>query len=161
MSCLVHLNAPSLSREWKTALRRAALRALQDGGVSEGELSITLLDDQAIRTMNGEYLGHDRVTDVISFALHAPREPVLGDVYLGVEQAERQSAEVGVPLLEELVRLVVHGTLHVLGHDHPEGEDRLASPMFQLQEALVARVLTGARKTPGAGGTGIQEGGRG
>jgi probable rRNA maturation factor len=149
MSCVVHVNAPALSREWRTLLRRAARRTLREGGVADGELSVTLLEDAAIQAMNRDYLGHDRVTDVISFALHASDQPVLGDVYLGVQQAERQSAEAGVPLPEELVRLVVHGTLHVLGHDHPEGEDRLASPMFQLQEQLVEEILGGAKGPPG------------
>ena len=65
----------------------------------------------------------------------------MGDVYLGVEQAARQAAEEGVPLAEELVRLAVHGTLHVLGHDHPEGEERLHSPMFVLQEEIVSALL--------------------
>ena len=152
MSCVVHVNAPAFSREWRTLLRRAAHRTLRGGGVAEGELSVTLLEDGAIQAMNRDYLGHDRVTDVISFALHSSDQPVLGDVYLGVQQAERQSEEAGVPLPEELVRLVVHGTLHVLGHDHPEGEDRLASPMFQLQEQLVEEILRGAKGVPGGDG---------
>ncbi len=59
---------------------------------------------------------------------------------MGVDQARRQAAELGVPLDEELVRLAVHGTLHVLGHDHPEGPGREESPMFALQEALVRAI---------------------
>jgi len=153
MSCVVHVNAPALSREWRTLLRRAARRTLREGGVGDGELSVTLLEDGAIQAMNRDYLGHDRVTDVISFALHGPDQPVLGDVYLGVQQAERQSAEAGVPLPEELVRLVVHGTLHVLGHDHPAGDDRLVSPMFRLQEQLVEEILGGPKGSPGGGGS--------
>lgn len=121
-------------------LERAVGVVLADGGVAEAELSLTLLDDGGIRALNLRYLGEDRPTDVIAFALG--REPVLvGDVYLGSEQAARQAAELGLPLGEELVRLAVHGTLHVLGHDHPEGDDREESPMFRLQEALVRRIL--------------------
>jgi probable rRNA maturation factor len=65
-------------------------------------------------------------------------------VYVGAEQAARQAAEAGVGVGEELVRLAVHGTLHVLGHEHPEGDGREESPMFALQEALV-REITGER----------------
>jgi len=89
--------------------------------------------------------------DVISFALHGPDDPILGDVYLGGAQAARQAEEEGVTLQEELVRLVVHGTLHVLGHDHPQGEERLESPMFLLQEELVHQLL-GAGAAGAAGG---------
>jgi rRNA maturation RNase YbeY len=120
-------------------LERAVVLTLIDAGVADAEISLTLLDDHGIRDLNLRYLGKDRPTDVIAFALG--REPVLiGDIYLGAEQAARQASELGVPLAEELVRLAVHGTLHVLGHDHPEGEDREASPMFRLQEDLVRRI---------------------
>lgn len=124
-------------------LRRAVEAALQDHGASDAEVSVTLLEDAAIRALNREHLDHDWPTDVLSFALWQDGDAVLGDVYIGVEQASRQAAEADVPLNEELVRLVVHGTLHVLGHDHPdEAEARLASPMFRLQERLVRGVLS-------------------
>ena len=117
-------------------LERAVRHVLASQGVEACEISLTLLDDDDIRTLNHRYLGRNRPTDVIAFALE-PGPSLLGDLYLGVDQARRQAEEVGVPLAEELVRLAVHGTLHVLGHDHPEGEGREESPMFVLQEALV------------------------
>lgn len=144
MSCVIHVNAPGIPRKTRSLLRRAARLTLSEGGAEAGQLSLTVLDDQGIQTLNRDYLGHDGVTDVISFALHGPHDPILGDVYLGGAQARRQSEEEGVSLQEELVRLAVHGTLHVLGHDHPEGQERLESPMFHLQEKLVLRVMAGA-----------------
>lgn len=150
MSCVVHVNAPGTSRETRSLLKRAARLTLSGERAREGELSVTLLDDGDIRTLNRHHLGHDRVTDVLSFALHGPQDPILGDVYVGAEQAARQAREEGVGLDEELVRLVVHGTLHVLGHDHPEGEDRLASPMFVRQEELVRQVMGGPAATGSA-----------
>ena len=77
---------------------------------------------------------------MIAFALGDVAAPV-GDVYLGAEQAARQAVEYGVSLAEELVRLTVHGTLHVFGYDHPDGPERVRSPMFVRQEALVRAVL--------------------
>lgn len=113
-----------------------------------GELSVALLDDPDIRRLNHEHLGHDRVTDVIAFPLWDEGEPVVGDVYVGFEQARRQAAAEGVPLEEELVRLVVHGTLHVLGWDHPvEAAKREASPMYRLQERIVRAVVDEAGRS--------------
>ncbi|MEX0836862.1 MAG: rRNA maturation RNase YbeY [Gemmatimonadota bacterium] len=103
------------------------------------EISLALLGDDDLRELNRRFLGHDRPTDVIAFTLGEDAERV-GDVYLGVDQARRQAEELGIPVDQELVRLAVHGTLHVLGHDHPEGEDRYDSPMFILQERIVAEL---------------------
>lgn len=126
-------------------LERGVRATLEDGGVAEGELSLTLLEDAAIRRLNRTHLGRDRVTDVLAFALHDGDEPLLGDVYLGREQAIRQAREHGVDPEEELLRLAVHGTLHVLGHEHPEGPERTESPMFARQEELVRTVLESRR----------------
>ena len=122
------------------AVLRAAVEAtLAAEGVSEGEVSLALLGDDAIRTMNRDHLGHDWVTDVISFALWDEGEPVVGDLYLGVDQAARQAAEHGVDPVQELARLAVHGTLHVLGWDHPEdAADRAGSEMYRRQEEILA-----------------------
>ena len=120
-------------------LERAVAHALIDAGVDGGEVSITLLDDPGIREMNREYLDRDRTTDVIAFSLD--EEALMGDVYLGFDQATRQSTELGISLSDELARLAIHGTLHVLGHDHPDGAERNESPMFVLQERLLAEVL--------------------
>jgi probable rRNA maturation factor len=121
-------------------LRTGVRRALRAAGVREAEISLTLLGDAGIAELNAEYLGHDRPTDVIAFALHEPGEAPLGDVYLGVDEALRQARSHGVALAEELLRLAVHGTLHVLGHDHPAGTARLRSPMWRLQEEIVSQV---------------------
>jgi magnesium transporter len=137
----VHVNCRGRS-EIDTDLLESAVRlVLHAEGVERGEVSVTLLGDDPIREMNRDYLGHDRPTDVIAFALHGEGEPVLGDVYVGVEQAERQAVREGVPARDELARLAIHGTLHVLGYDHPDGEGRSASPMFERQERLMAELL--------------------
>ena len=124
-------------------LERAVLHVLASQGARACEISLTLLDDDEIRALNHRYLGKNRPTDVLAFALQ-PGPSLLGDVYVGVDQARGQAEEMGVPLAEELVRLAVHGTLHVLGHDHPEGEGREQSPMFVLQEAMVREIREGS-----------------
>ena len=122
------------------ALLEVAVRTALAAVGQQVEMSVTLVDDAEIERLNREYLGRDGVTDVIAFSLGSP-EQKLGDVYVGADQARRQAEALGVPLREELARLAIHGVLHVLGHDHPEGDDRFASPMYVLQERLLEEVL--------------------
>lgn len=124
-------------------LEGAVRTAVKEDGGALSEVSLTLLGDDDMRELNQRYLGHDRPTDVIAFTLGEP-PAVVGDIYLGVDQARRQAAEHGVELVHELQRLAIHGTLHVLGHDHPPGEERWASPMFALQERILTS-LAGER----------------
>lgn len=117
-------------------------RVLTRAQVPHGEISLTFLDDEGIQAMNREYLGKNRTTDVIAFALNDDDSPLLGDVYVGYDQAQRQAGEEGVPLQEELLRLAIHGALHVLGYEHPQGEDRMRSEMFDLQEEILRETLS-------------------
>ncbi len=126
------LDAPVLA-----ALERAAIATLEAEGAGEVDLSVALLDDAAISRLNREFLSHEGPADVISFPLSQPGLPLVGDIYIGIEQANRQARELGINPDEELVRLVVHGTLHVLGWDHPAGDDRAESPMYRRQEEIV------------------------
>jgi probable rRNA maturation factor len=122
----------------------AAVRhVLREEGVEAAEISVALVGDDEIASLNADYLQHEGPTDVISFALHEKGDPPLGDVYVDVEQALRQAAEFGATPAEEVLRLAVHGTLHVLGYDHPEGADRTGSEMFARQEALLRGFLDG------------------
>ena len=119
-----------------------ALRALLNAeGVAEATLSVAYVSDPEIAALNEQFLHHAGPTDVLSFALHGPGEPPHGDIYIGADQALRQATELGVPAHEEWIRLAFHGALHVLGYDHPEGEDRGGSPMYVRQEELLARWL--------------------
>jgi len=126
-------------------LQAALRRALLAGGVQKGSFSVTVVDDASITRLNREYLQHEGPTDVISFPLQLADGPPVGDIYLGGGQAARQAAENGVELRHELLRLAIHGALHVLGMDHPEGPERESSPMYQRQEELLAAALEGAR----------------
>lgn len=132
--------APPVDAERIEAAVRHVLRA---EGVEAAEISVALVPDGEIAALNLQYLDHEGPTDVISFHLHDRGEPPLGDVYVGVDQAARQAAGFGASVAEEVLRLAVHGTLHVLGYEHPEGDDRAASPMFVRQEALLKEFLSG------------------
>jgi probable rRNA maturation factor len=129
-----------VSRERVKAAATAALKAER---VANGMLSITFVGRAAMSELNQRYLGHRGPTDVISFGLgrHGGRGPVVGDIYICAEIARANAKRQGVSAQEELLRLVVHGTLHVLGYDHPVGATRTTSPMWRKQERIVARVL--------------------
>jgi len=139
----------NLTEEWpatariQPALERAALAAVATAERTvEGEIGVSFVSEDVIRELNRRYLGRTESTDVIAFQL-GEAEELLGDIYIAPDVAARTAVELDIPEQEELVRLLVHGVLHVLGHDHPEGEDRYGSAMFRLQEELVDR-LTGA-----------------
>jgi probable rRNA maturation factor len=122
----------------------AAVRhVLAAEGVEAAEISIALVEDDAIASLNQDYLQHEGPTDVISFALHEEGDPPLGDIYVGVDQAARQAAEFGATPAEEVLRLAIHGTLHVLGWDHPVDAGRTESEMFARQEELLRAFLGG------------------
>ncbi len=122
----------------------AAVRAvLQAEGVRNALISVAFVGRRAMAVLNRRHLGKRGPTDVIAFGLTRadPRMPVMGDIYIAPEVAREQAIEHGVGVREELTRLAVHGTLHVLGHDHPEGESRTRSPMWRRQEALLGKAL--------------------
>jgi probable rRNA maturation factor len=125
-----------LSGAATAALARAVLRA---EGVRDAAVSVSFVGLRRIRSLNRRYLGRDRETDVIAFALPGGPGPLVGDVYCAPRAAARAARRFGVPLREELRRLVVHGVLHVLGYDHPDGEARVRSAMWTRQERLLRR----------------------
>ncbi len=127
----------------RARVREAAVAALSAERVRNAMLSITFVGRGAMSELNRRYLRHHGATDVISFGLGrtGKRGAVVGDIYICPEVARDNAKRQGVPIGEEVLRLVVHGTLHVLGHDHPTGASRTTSPMWRRQERILARVL--------------------
>jgi probable rRNA maturation factor len=104
-------------------------------------ISLTFVGRDRMAALNRRFKGRRGPTDVLAFALPGPEGALAGDVYVCPWYAAREAQRHGVSLREELIRLIVHGTLHVLGWEHPEDEGRGRSPMWQRQERYVA-VLT-------------------
>jgi probable rRNA maturation factor len=101
-------------------------------------LGVRFVGDRAIRAMNRDYRGRDRATDVLSFpGEETPEGPHLGDVAVSVPTARRQAAEQGVPVEREVKRLLLHGVLHCLGHDHETD----GGAMERLERRLARRWL--------------------
>lgn len=121
---------------------RVTLRAEQ---VRRALVSVTLVTPAEIARINARHLNRMGPTDVISFGFVRERGgPVVADIYIAPAIARKNARRHGSGVREEVVRLVVHGVLHALGHDHPEGEARTASPMWRRQEALVRRAMRSA-----------------
>jgi len=149
----------SLPRAEAARLARAVLRA---EGVRSAVVSIAFVGRRRIRLLNRRHLGRDRETDVIAFALAGAPAPgpnggrkggvrpplatrrlatslVVGDVYVCVPVAAAQARRFATSARDEVRRLVVHGVLHVLGYDHPQGAGRTRGRMWRRQEQLLAR----------------------
>jgi probable rRNA maturation factor len=119
------------------ALVRRVVDAVLKAERRQGLISVTFLGRDSMRRLNAAHKGQDRPTDVLSFPLSGPTGQVVGDVYICPWVARREAEARGISLREELIRLVVHGTLHALGHDHPEGAERTRSAMWRRQERYV------------------------
>lgn len=139
------------ARDVRVALAAARVEAiaratLASERVRDAMLSITFLSNAAIARLNAKHLGHRGATDVISFGFRGAgrHAPLIGDIYIAPAVARANALVLGVPVREELARLVVHGTLHVLGYEHPEADARTTSPMWKRQERLLARALDSA-----------------
>ena len=119
-------------------LERAA-RAVLEYEAQDGELSIVLTDDARLQELNRDYLGIDAPTDVLSFPA-SETDPqtgarYIGDILISVPRAQSQAEAAGHALESELQLLVVHGVLHLLGHDHADPKEK--KRMWQAQAEIL------------------------
>jgi rRNA maturation RNase YbeY len=122
------------------AVAELATRVLRAEGARAADVSLTFVDAAEMARLNWGHLRHRGPTDVITFALApVPGAPLSGDVYICPAVAREHAAAHGVTVREETARLVVHAMLHVLGHEHPEDDSRVRSPMWLAQERYVRR----------------------
>ena len=136
--------AAGVAQPLPTALVRRVVTGVLDGERAGASLlSITFVSPARMRALHARAFGGPRLTDVVAFELPHP-DLLAGDVYVCPAVARRAAAELGIPPREELIRLVVHGTLHVLGHRHPDGAWRTGSAMWKRQERYV-RAASGRR----------------
>ena len=157
---------PDLPESWLGAAVKAALGvALAEG--ERCQVSVLVTGDETVRRLNRDYRGLDEVTDVLSFSsshagrwqgevdqprvhrqsqgagdelpfVYPPDEPPpLGEVVISYPQAQRQASASGQPLYQELAKLIVHGVLHLVGHDHLEPQEE-AKMQAKERAALAA-----------------------
>lgn len=121
--------------------RTAATLALGEAPTL-GAVSILLADDARLQGLNREYRGVDRPTNVLSFPADAPDVPgelrFWGDIAVALETTSREAAERDLRVADHLTHLVIHGALHLFGHDHID--DAEAEAMEALERRLLARL---------------------
>lgn len=117
------------------SVKRTAKALLGAVGEGDATLSVSFVGDVEIAEINRTHRGKDKATDVLSFPLAAGDVPagpageesperLLGDIVISVDTARRQAADYDAPLEAEINRLLIHGVLHVMGHDHEEPGER-------------------------------------
>lgn len=135
------VRASDVDEDKLIACARTLLGALDEGGST---MSVSLVDDAAIRALNREHRGKDKETDVLSFPMYEPgeehvgEERFIGDIVISIDTARRQASEYDAPLQRELERLLIHGVLHLLGHDHMEPDERAE---MEAEERRLANVI--------------------
>ena len=158
---------PDFPKSWLRAAVKAVLGvALAEG--ERCQVSLLVTGDETVRGLNRDYRGLDEVTDVLSFSsshaghwqgevdqpkvhrqsqgagdglpfVYPPDEPPpLGEVVISYPQAQRQASANGVPLYRELAQLIVHGVLHLVGHDHLEPQEE--AKMQAMERAALATI---------------------
>ncbi len=142
-------------QDWAALAERAVAAALAGAGygtVLDGdavfEVSVRLSDDAEVQRLNRDYRAKDKPTNVLSFPMHAPHDipaifkasdmdVLLGDLALAAETVGAEAQDKQISIADHATHLIVHGTLHLLGHDHED--DASAEAM----EALETRILAG------------------
>jgi probable rRNA maturation factor len=124
-------------------IEQAAAKTLAKLAVaSEVDLTILLTDDSQIHQLNLEYLGVDAPTDVLAFPAGYidpdSKARYLGDVIISYERANAQAQAGGHTLEQEIELLVVHGTLHLLGHDHADPDQK--AKMWAVQAEILSHL---------------------
>ena len=114
-----------LDTKTKSTLKKIARLVLKEMSVpKDSELSITFIEDTQMRELNRNYRKIDRTTDVLSFPQgEGPDFTILGDIVISIDTAQRHANKYGVTLHEELKKLLIHGILHLLGHDHKKKKE--------------------------------------
>jgi probable rRNA maturation factor len=138
------------STDWSALATRAVDAGLREAGRGEladdpqtVEVSVRLTGDEEVRALNAAWRGKDRATNVLSFPMFDPHVPcpegaerLLGDIILAHGICAREAAEKGISIVDHAAHLIVHGTLHLIGHDHEEG-----GAQAEAMEALERRAL--------------------
>src|SRR6202790_1184708 len=124
----------------------AAAAEIVDADIGEAELAVMLTDDAGIRTLNSNWRGIDKPTNVLSFPVLQPTGPggpddaprMLGDIAIAYETTRKEADDEQMPFDHHLSHLAVHGFLHLIGYDHEKDDD--AEAMESLEQEILAQL---------------------
>ena len=125
----------------------SALLSSKIGEADNGDFSVAFVSDHRMKELNSFFRGKDSTTDVLSFrhevdefdaiaATASPDTVSLGDIVISAEQAQRQAAENGLTLENEIMQLILHGLLHLCGYDHETDDGEMNKRELQLRREL-------------------------
>jgi probable rRNA maturation factor len=129
-------------------LEQAVAAILSEALVDRATLSIAIVDDPTIHSLNRQYLDHDYPTDVLSFLLERDKGSLEGEVIVSLDTAARRAAEFGWSAADELLLYVIHGTLHLVGYD--DQAEAARSEMRAAERRTLAIFGIEPREVPGA-----------
>ena len=141
-SAVIDLDLRVEDAEWTRAiadLEAVCTAALNAGAAqlgAQGEVSVLLTNDPEIQTLNRDWRGKDKPTDVLSFPADPMDAPFLGDIAVSLGVCQRDAADRAIALGQHVSHLLIHGLLHLLGHDHKD--DTEAAEMEALEIAALA-----------------------
>lgn len=145
---MIEINNLTTSEVDEKFLKRVARKVLKGENKREGELSIALVGEGRIRKLNKKYRGEDRVTDVLAFGGNSKFNLEIGEIIICLPEIKKNAKRFNSTFKKELVRVLIHGILHILGYDHPDGvEDpqliniNRDNKLMQKKESYYAKVL--------------------
>ena len=109
----------------KSETVKSAMSSVLDGEDKDySSISVLLVSDEDIQEVNKKYLGHDYATDVVTFPLHEGSKPIEGEIYVSLQTTERNSKTYNNSHSSEIIRVVIHGMLHLTGYEDSTSESR-------------------------------------
>ncbi len=122
----------------RKALYNAISNVLNHFKVTSATINLILVDDEQILEMNKQYLCHNYITDVISFNLSESKDEIIGEVYICLQQAQRQAKEYQVTFKNEILRLAIHGILHIFGFTDSKLEEK--NKMTKMEDFFLKQI---------------------
>jgi probable rRNA maturation factor len=142
-------NKQTIIKIQQRKIRSSVIKLLKVMDCEDKELSITFVDDNTIKQLNKQYLQRDNSTNVLSFSLQEGdygniNPDILGDIIISVETAQRDSVIGGLSLSEEIIFLIIHGLLHLLGFNH-ENTTKAHTTEMQTKEKELFGILNSGK----------------
>lgn len=133
----------------RARIKEAVRLVLDDSGLKKATIGVAVVDDATIHELNRRYLEHDYPTDVLSFPLERGPSSLEGEVVVSADTAQRSAADYGWPAVDELLLYIIHGTLHLVGHDDHDPAAR--AKMRAAESAVLARLGIACKLEPSDG----------
>lgn len=121
--------------EYKTFLASV----LTQEGVSFNRVEYIFCTDPFLLTLNKQYLNHDTYTDILTFTLSLPKEPVVSEIYISIDRVKENALKLNVPFIEELSRVMIHGLLHLSGYE--DATEHQKAKMRSKEDFYLAQLL--------------------